>query len=371
MEIPATKVCFNDDDQALILSKIAACLQRGQIAQGANVELFESTFAEVIGVKHAVAVSSGGAALEIAARILGVKSRSILAPTNTFFGSVSGVLLAGGNVRLVDIDAKTLSPTLRILSEAYTPDVAGVVLVHIAGIISPEVNEIKLWCRSKGIWLLEDAAHAHGSTYEGMSAGSFGDIAAFSFFATKVITSGEGGMLVTQNDEYAARARRMRDYGKSSQWITQNHELGTNWRMSEFSAAVGTTQLDRLNQFVESRAAVATRYNEMLANITSIEVVQSTSPSSWYKYVILLPVGIDRERVRSAVRLKGVALAGGVYEIPLHQQPVLRDTKSAFTGADDFCARHICLPIYPYMSDEEQRHVVDSLSTALAELRCG
>ena len=365
MKIPAMKVFFDDEDQASILREVASCLRNGQIAQGANVVQFETLFATILGVKHAIAVSSGGAALEIAARILGVKGKTVLAPTNTFFGSISGIVLAGGNVKLVDIDEKTLSPSLESLEAAYTKDVVGMVLVHIGGIITPDIERIKTWCESNNLWLIEDAAHAHGSSLNDRYAGSFGDISAFSFFSTKVVACGEGGMIVTENDDYASLARRLRDYGKESQWITLNCEAGANWRMSEFCAIVGVTQLKRMIQNVELRSLVAARYDVFLEGIAELACVSPSSKSSWYKYIVLLSETIDRTLLKNTLKQKGISLAGGVYEIPLHRQPVLKGDMGNYPVSDSFSARHICLPIFPQMNEAEQRYVVENLRIAI------
>lgn len=370
MQIPPVKIVFSPQDREEILTRIDRCLERGQVAQGDNVRAFEDAFARTVGTKHAVAVSSGGAALEVAMRLLGVAGHEVLVPTNTFAATATAVLLAGGRVRLVDADARTFSVSLAALEAAVTPATVGVIVVHIGGIVTAEMAAIRAWCARNGLWLVEDAAHAHGSSLDGTPAGRFGRLAAYLFFATKVITSGEGGMLVTDEDELAARARGLRDYGKPDPWVSYHTDIASNWRMAEFCAAVGLVHLRRLEEFMAARQRLADIYTEALRDVPGLTPVLPAGPSSWYKYIVLLPTGISRDRVKAAMKEHGVSLAGGVYDTPLHRQPVFRALGGVFPVADDICSRHICLPIYFGMTEEEARYVVEGIKSVLKRERC-
>jgi dTDP-4-amino-4,6-dideoxygalactose transaminase len=367
MNVPAAKVVFPEEDQREIIDRIRTCLSSGRISQGVNTREFEETFARYVGVRHAVSVSSGGAALEIAMRLLDVKDREVLVPTNTFVASATSVVFAGGHVRFVDADARTFAVSRQALEAAVSPRTVGVVLVHVGGIITPDIEAIRAWCDSRGLWLFEDAAHAHGSALNGRMAGRFGVAGAYSFFATKVMTAGEGGMLVTDDPTLADRARGLRDYGKPDPWVSFHTQVGANWRMSELSAAVGVVQLKRLEEFIGWRARVAAFYTRALRDVAGVEPVVPADRSSWYKYIVLLPSAIDRDRLRAAMKASNVALSGGVYDTPLHQQPVFRGAAGEFPIAEEVCARHICLPLYYGMAEDEAGHVVDSLRGALAE----
>lgn len=369
MKIPPLKIVFSAEDRAEILRRIDRSLSSGRVAQGENVREFEEAFARTAGVRHAVAVSSGGAAIEVAMRLLEVKDREVLVPTNTFVATATGVLLAGGRVRLVDADPRTFAVSLSSLKATLTPETAGVILVHIGGIITSEIEAIRDWCASEGLWLFEDAAHAHGSCFNNHPAGHFGKAAAYSFFATKVITSGEGGMLVTDEDELARRARGLRDYGKPDPWVSFHTQMGSNWRMSEFCAAVGLVHLRRLTEFVAWRERIAAIYTQGLRDILGITPVLPAGRSSWYKYIVLLPNGVDRDRLRARMQSKGVTLSGGVYDTPLHQQPIFKGMPGSFSITDDICRRHICLPLYFEMEDEEAQYVIDTLKSTLAQDR--
>ena len=366
MQIPSVKIGFSKEDREEILQRIDRCLTLGQVAQGENVREFEDAFAQYVGAKYAVAVNSGGAAIEMAMRLLNVRNREVLVPTNTFAATATGVILAGGRVRFVDTDARTFSVSLESLQAAVTPETVGVSVVHIGGIITPEIGAIRSWCERSGLWLFEDAAHAHGSRLNGVMAGRFGRAAAYSFFATKVMTSGEGGMLVTDEEALAQRARGLRDYGKPDPWVSYHTEIGANWRMPEFCAAVGLVHLRRLNEFVAWREKIAAVYTQALQEVAGLTLVLPSDCSSWYKYIVLLPKDVNGANVKKIMKEASVSLSGGVYEVPLHRQPVFASmTQGQFPVADDVCARHICLPLYYGMTEEQARYVSDALKKAL------
>ncbi|AFZ61382.1 DegT/DnrJ/EryC1/StrS family aminotransferase [Anabaena cylindrica FACHB-243] len=362
------KIVFSEADRAEIIQRIDFSLSTGQVALGQNVQEFEANFAQFVGTKHAIAVNSGGAAIAIAMHLLNVKDQEVLVPTNTFVATASEVLLAGGCVRLVDTDPKTFSVSLNALKAAVTLQTVGVNIVHIGGIITPEIEAIRDWCQAQGLWLFEDAAHAHGSSFNGKSAGKFGCMAAYSFYATKVMTSGEGGMLVTDDDDLAAKAKGLRDYGKPQPWVSYYTQLGSNWRMSEFCAAVGVVQLKRLPKFIEWREKIANFYTQNLQNSPQITLVLPPEKSSWYKYIVLLPPGVNREQIKAKMKEKGVSLPGGVYETPLHQQPIFQELSDQFPLANDVCQRHICLPIYFSLTEEQAAYIVECLHLVLSEI---
>ena len=371
MKIPPVKVIFLEEDKKEILGRIEECLTTGILAQGKNVREFEEKFAKYVGVKHAVAVSSGGAAIEIAMRILNVKGKEVIVPTNTFLATASSVVLAGGKVKLVDIDPDTFCISLESLRRAVTKQTVGVIIVHVGGIITHKIEEIKKWCDDNNLWLFEDCAHAHGSRFNGKMAGTFGIAGAYSFFATKVMTSGEGGMIVTNDNNFAKKARILRDYGKTEPWISYYTELGANWRMSDITAAIGVVQFKRLNDFIAWREKIANIYTKSLKSDSRLKLVLPKGKCSWYKYIVLLPKDIDRDEIKKRMKEKDVSLSGGVYDIPLHRQPIFSSLKERyqFPVADDVCKRHICLPIYYGMKEEEAMYVIETLQWALGTKR--
>jgi len=232
--------------------------------------------------------------------------------------------------------------------------------------------ELLTMAEERGVYVVEDAAHAHGSELDGKMAGSFGIANAFSFFSTKVITTGEGGMITTNDDEIAEKARILRNQGKVKGNLIG--VMGYNWRMTELQAIVGLEQLKLLPEIIERRRRVAKIYDDLLEKIRSLEALdipENVKPN-YYKYIVFLPKGRDPETLRTYLKEKyGVSLAGYVYEVPLHRQPVFReyvDDPNSYPTADDLCRRHIALPIYPQMTEEEAHYVIDSLKSALKAL---
>jgi len=362
MKIPPLKIQFSKADRKEILRRIDEALDKGFVVMGKNVEEFEREFAKYCGTKYAVAVSSGSSALEISMRILDVKNKEVLIPTNTFFSTATAVLLAGGKVKLVDVNLESFSLDLKNLKKRMTKNTTGIIIVHIGGIISPEIEEIRRWCHKQGLWLIEDAAHAHGSEINKKKAGKFGLGGCYSFFSTKVITSGEGGMVVTDKEDLAQKIKHLRNHGKPEPWVSYHTDLGSNWRMSEFSAAVGLVHLKNLDKFIAWRKKTANLYTKLLEEVEEVKPVLPEGESSWYKYIVLIKRGIRRDKLKSLLKERGISLSGEVYEIPLHLQPVFKGIlKGKFPVAEDICNRHICLPLYYGMTDEEAIYVVENL----------
>jgi perosamine synthetase len=243
-----------------------------------------------------------------------------------------------------------------------------VIIVHVGGIISPDVVAIRELCDRRGLFLVEDAAHAHGCSLGGRSAGTFGVAGTFSFYPTKVITAGEGGMIVTADDRLREEAVVYRDQGKAGFLGGEHIRLGYAWRMSEVHAAIASVHLRRLEEFIATRASVAKRYDAALLELDRITpvLVSDQAVSNYYKYVALLDRDTDRDAIKAGLRELGVSPAGEVYATPLHREPVFAhiDTGS-LPVAEDVCARQICLPIHSDMTDAEVDYVLDSLAQVL------
>jgi len=372
MKIPPFKYYFPERCVKNVISNIERLLQNGEfLTQGKYAEEFEKKFASYIGTKHAISVSSGTAALEIIFQILNVRGLKVLVPTNTFAATAYGVIRAGGKPVFVDIE-RDLNFSLSDIKRRLDDRVKAVVPVHIGGLVPPRLVDLLELAEERGIYVVEDAAHAHGSELNGRKAGTFGVANAFSFFSTKVMTTGEGGMITTDDDEIAEKARILRNQGKVKENLIGI--MGYNWRMTEFQAIIGLEQLRLLPEIIKKRRKVAEMYNELLENVRSVEVlgVPDNVRSNYYKYIVFLPRGCDPELLRAYMREKfDVSLAGYVYEAPLHAQPVFKeyvDDPNSYPIADDLCHRHIALPIYPQMTEEEVHYVVDSLKVSLKAL---
>ncbi len=364
--VQAARIVFPPDDRAEIAEAITGILTTGALTLGPYTKQFEAAFAEAHDAAHAVAVASGTAALEISLRAVGVDGRDVIVPANTFYATAAAILRAGGRPVFADIDAATFALSPDTITAALTPDTSAVVLVHIAGLISPHADEIKSLCERRGITLVEDAAHAHGATYDGKFAGAFGAAAAFSFYPTKVVTSGEGGMIVTPSGDLADEARIYRDQGKGAFSANHHVRLGYAWRLSEANAVTGLVHLRRMGEFITRRREVAARYDKALASLDGLEPVAEPAGcrGNIYKYIVLLPPGADRAAFKRELAAKhDVRLAGEVYDLPLHHQPVLAEyARGALPVAEDMCHRHVCLPVHSDMRDDE----VDQVLTAVA-----
>jgi perosamine synthetase len=368
VEVPAARVVFREDDRAEIAGAIMDILASGALTLGLYTERFEAAFGAAHCAPHAVATSSGTAALDIILRTAGVAGRDVIVPANTFFATAAAVLQAGARPVFADIDAATFALSRATVKAALTPSTAAVVLVHIGGLITPEVDDIRGLCADEGIPLIEDAAHAHGSSYDGRFAGCFGLAAAFSFYPTKVVTSGEGGMILTASGHVRDEALIYRDQGKGA--FTANHHvrLGSAMRMSELHAVTGLVHLRQMAAAIARRRSVAARYTAELGPAAGPQPLPEPAGcrGNFYKYIAVLPPGLDRAHFkRELAERHGVRLSGEVYDIPLHKQPVFADyATEPLPVAEDMCARHVCLPVHSDMRDDEVDHVLAAVSRA-------
>jgi perosamine synthetase len=364
-------VVFPAADRAEIAAAVTDILSSGMLTLGTYTRQFEAACAAAHAAGNsapeAVAVSSGTAALEISLRCVGVDGRDVIVPANTFYATAAAALRAGGRPVFADVDAGTFALSPQTLLAALTPDTAAVLLVHIGGLITPQADELRRICDERGIVLVEDAAHAHGATWDGRSAGSFGTAAAFSFYPTKVVTAGEGGMILTDSAELADEARIYRDQGKGSFGANHHVRHGYAWRMSELNAVTGLVHLRAMESSIARRREVAAQYGAALAGLDGLTVLGEPAGcrSNFYKYIVLLPPGCDRAQFKKEAAVHGVRLAGEVYDVPLHQQPVFAPfAGAALPVAEDICARHVCLPLHSDMSDDEVAQVVAAVRAA-------
>jgi perosamine synthetase len=363
--IPAAKIQFLPEDRIWIAERIQEVLESGQLTLGKYGAAFEEKFAALCGMRHGIAVNSGTSSLEIILRSLGVEGRDVLVPTNTFFATAAAVVHAGGNPVLLDMDPESFSIHPGEVEKRLTPRTAGIIVVHIGGIVSAQMPALVELAQRKGLWLVEDAAHAHGSSLGSVKAGAFGIASSFSFYPTKVMTSGEGGMIVTNDDKLSEEARIYRDQGKASFTVNAHIRMGYNWRMSEPHAIIGLRHLERLPAMIADRQAVAACYDQSLRDFQNLKTlpVPANGTCNYYKYIAILKEKRDRKELKAALREKyGVSLAGEVYEEPLHKQPIFEQyCAGPLPIAEDLCARHICLPIFSGMQVSDAQQVICAL----------
>jgi len=375
-EIPPVKPYFPKEDIQTIHKHIDKILNSGMLTLGEYTRAFEAEFSKLSRVKHAIAVNSGTSALEITLRSLGLKSGDeVLVPTNTFAATAAVVVLTGGKPVFTDIDEESLCIDLENVQKYLTKRTKGIMAVHIGGLICPEIEAIREFCRDKKLFLVEDAAHAQGSLLNGKPAGSFGDAGCFSFYPTKVMTTGEGGMITTDRDEVAKKAAVLRDQGKESFSGNDIIEVGYNWRLTEISAAIGVTQLARLSEFIKQRNEIAKFYDKELGKLDVLKPLEipTSALSNYYKYVVLTLSENARDEFKRRLREQGVKPSGEVYWPPLHMQPVykrlLKVKEGDFPVAEDVCRRMLCLPIYSQMTMDEARYVVEKANQVSSSIR--
>ena len=366
MRVPAARISFDAPDRRRVAALVEEALASGALTLGPLTARLEEGFAARHGSPHAVAVASGTAAIEIILRYVGVDGGEVVVPANTFYATAGAVLHAGATPVFADVEARTFALTRDTVAAALSERTRAVVLVHIAGVITDEIDAIRRLCDERGVALVEDAAHAHGCSLGDRHAGSFGVAGAFSFYPTKVMTTGEGGMILTGDEHMRDEARIYRDQGKAGFVGGAHIRLGYAWRMSELAAATGVVHLDRLDQAIAVRRSVAARYDAALAGLDGIEILQPCAGGStnYYKYVVLLREAADRDRVKKSLREEyEVFLSGEVYATPLHHEEVLRPyATDPLPVAEDICARHVCLPVMSDMTDAEVDHVIESFT---------
>ncbi|MEH7048622.1 DegT/DnrJ/EryC1/StrS family aminotransferase [Bacillus pseudomycoides] len=373
VNIPPTHIIFNNDDREKILSEINTILLTGQLTLGKWTKKFEEDFGKFHSKNedyYAVAVNSGTSALEILFRSYNLQNEEILIPTNTFFATALAAHHAGAKVRYIDTEENKPWISLNKIKEVITPKTKAIVVVHIGGYIIPDIKEISIYCKENNIVLIEDAAHAHGSILHDKLAGTFGDAAAFSFYPTKVITSGEGGMILTNDVNIAKEASLYRDQGKESFNTNTHGKYGYNWRMGEINALIGYMQLSRLEEFIYKRKEVAKNYNESLKCINQyLEPLETNCGSlNYYKFIVLIKdKNLNREKLKSRLSARGVILGGEVYSTPCHLQPVYKGEYDnlILNNSIEFCNKHICLPISPLITNDNVVKVIDSLKSEI------
>jgi perosamine synthetase len=373
MRIAPASIYFPAEDRAWILEQIDQCLESGRLTLGKYGEQLEEEFAALCGVRYAVAVNSGTSALEIILRSIGIEGREVIVPANTFYATAGAVVHAGGRPRFVDCEPGSFALDPAALEKAITPRTAAVIVVHIGGLISPALPAMRDLCERHGVPLVEDAAHAHGASLGAAAAGSFGLAGAFSFYPTKVMTSGEGGMIVTDDESLFREARIYRDQGKEGFTTNFHVRLGYNWRLSEPHAVIGLAQLRRLREFIDRRSAIAAVYDQGLEELGAAARPVLPAPdckSSYYKYMVMLG-DADRPEVKRRMREEfDIGLSGEVYDTPCHLQPIFEAYNDGpLPQTEDICRRHICLPISATMTAEDARYVIEALAQALESSR--
>ena len=348
-------------------------LGTGRLALGPKTEEFERLIAEYVGVRHAVAVNSGTAALHIIVKALGLgPGDEILVPSFTFAASVNALLYEGATPIFVDIEPDTFNLDPRDLAGKITGRTRAIMVVDVFG-HPAEWDEILRLADEHGLQVIDDCCEALGAEYKGRRLGQMGNAGAFSFYPNKVMTTGEGGIIVTNDDELCRLSRSLRNQGRGEMGAWLEHErLGYNYRMDEMSAALGVSQLKRLEGFLEKRKRVAQMYTERLRHFDWVRppIVKPHVRMNWFVYVVTLTEGLEREPVMRAMQAQGVPVRG--YFSPVHLQPYIRE-QFGFRGGElpvtESVARlTVAVPFHNNLTEAQVDHVVAALAEAVRQV---
>ena len=350
-----------------IVRDVRAVLESGMLMQGKHVQQFEEEFARYCGVAHARAVNSGTSALVGILDYFDVRDREVLVPVNTFLASANAVLFASGKPVFVDIDPETLLIDFDDMVARTTAKTAGLILVHCAGLITTHLDRTREFCSSRGLFLLEDAAHAAGSSRQGKRAGALGDAGAFSMLATKIITAGgEGGMVTTNDADLAHRVVSLRFHGEDFKRGIQDR-VGYSWRMTEIQAICGIRQVRRLDEIVERRMRIAASYDRAFAALPGVRPlrVPEGDRNAYYKYPLTLSPPLERVAVQGRLDREFDVKSGTSYYPPCHLQPAYRDgfgyREGDYPAAEDALAPSLALPMHCDLTEDESRRVIDGV----------
>jgi dTDP-4-amino-4,6-dideoxygalactose transaminase len=368
------KIEYAAEEVREVQEALTQIMGTGWLVLSKYTEGLEEAVADRLNRKHAVAVSSDSAAFEIMLRAVGVEGRDVLIQGNAFHSMLQAVRRAGGNPVFMDVDVERhVSPPVdgleALLRRARDPVV---VFMQVGGLMQTDVKDKLSLCKEFGAPVLEDFAHAMGSSYLGTKAGQLGDVAATSLYATKVLQCGNGGLVVTDDEHIAEKARALRNYGKYDDWQpVVAYEGGADWRMTEFQAAVALARVKQVDGDVHERQRVARLYDRLIPERLGPWVrpvpVHDGMASNYYKYLVLLDPAVDRSLFRQEMKQRGVPISQGTYEVPVYQHPATRHLFRSvrLPQAEEFCYHHCALPLHPRMEADEVDFVVDQIAEAL------
>jgi perosamine synthetase len=358
--IPVARPAIGQDE----ISAVTAVLASGMLASGERVAEFERKFADYCGTTHAVAVNSGTAALHAALLAADIgHGDEVIVPAFSFFATASAVLMCGATPVFADVNEQTFNINPQQIEERVTPKTRAVIGVHLFGqpFEIPAVQEI---CERHNLKLIEDAAQAHGALSNSGKAGSFGQFGCFSFYATKNMITGEGGMVVTNEKAYNERLRLIINHGQSEKYL--HTRLGYNYRMTDIAAALGLVQLKKLEKFNERRRKNAGYYNTHLSvkGLVTPVVAAGVLPV-YHQYVVRLTDEFPMSRAEFIDYLKAKGIGSAIhYPIPLHRQPVfgLENVPDPCPVSTHLAESVLSLPVHPLLDQKQLAYICDTIN---------
>jgi len=348
---------------------LAECIDTGWISsEGSFVKRFEEEFAAYVGRKHGIAVTNGTAAIDAAVEALGIgPGDEVILPTFTIISCVMQIVRTGATPVLVDSDPTTWSMDGSQIEAKITSRTKAIMVVHIYG-LPVDMDPVLELCQRHGLKLFEDAAEVIGQTYRGKPCGSFGDISTVSFYSNKHITTGEGGMILTDDDNLAEQCRELRNLCFKPGKRFVHERWGWNLRMTNLQAAMGVAQLERLNEFLEKKRWIGRRYNELLAGLPGVQLPPARTDYAeniYWVYGLFLDGSIEFDAEEAMSRLAKLGVGCRPFFYPMHQQPVLRDMGlfdgESYTAAERMYQRGFYVPSGLALTEDQILRVADAL----------
>ena len=360
MEIPIANVELGKEE----IEGAISVLKSGKLIQGEKVKEFEKSFARKVGSKYAVAVSSGTAALHIAYLSLIKSGDEVLVPGFTHISTASMVCFARGVPVFCDIDPKTFTMDIDDIKNKITSRTRAIAPVHLYG-NACEIDEIVAIAGEKKLKIIWDAAQAHMTKYRGRDVGCFGDATCYSFYPTKNMTTGEGGMITTNSPGLYEKFKLLRSHGQEKKY--HHTMLGLHYRMTEVEAAIGIEQLKKLDGFIKKRRHNAKRLSSELSRVDGITIpfVKDYVKHSYHQYSIVLDGKIDRGRLLNSLREKGIG-TGIHYPRPVHKQPIF-DSAASLPVCEDISRRILSLPVHPGLTPNNIDYISGSIKESIKD----
>lgn len=367
--IPYGRQTIEEDD----IQAVVEVLKSDYLTTGPKIAEFEGMVADYVGVKYAVAISNGTSALHAACFAAGIgKGDEVITTPLTFAASANCVLYCGGTPVFADVDPKTYNIDPADIERKITSNTKAIIAVHLAG--QPcDMDAIHKIARKHNLLVIEDGAHALGSEYKGKKVGSLSDMTTFSFHPVKPITTGEGGMIVTDNEGFYQKLMLFRSHGitrdenlmtrNDGPWFCQQLDLGFNYRITDIQCALGCSQMKKLDRFLKRRKEIVSRYNKAFADCENIVTPYQLpdTESGWHLYIIQVK-NYDRRKVFEQLRKKGIAV--NVHYIPVYMHPYYQEhgyKEVHCKNAEEIYSHILSLPLYPTLKEEEQEYVITTV----------
>jgi dTDP-4-amino-4,6-dideoxygalactose transaminase len=367
-----SKPCFSSKNINNIQENIGTILKSGQMMMGKWNTKFEKEFSEYVGVKYAISVNTCTTALQIVLQYYDIKESEVLVPSGSFVTNISSIKWSGGTPVFVDMNPHTLSFDLEDLKRKRTERTKGVMWVHLTGIVSPEYWKIVEYTKENDLFLIEDCAHSLGSSVDGMKAGSLSNAGCFSFFPSKMITTGTGGMITTNDTALMEYAKQVRLLGRCLDDPGSICIEGNDWFMDEVRACIGYYQMKDLFFNLKVRRSVADRYNAAFQDhpkISILDLPENNSPS-YYQYAIILDDEVNRDNMIKILKEEYEVSSKRIY-LATHQEPIFKDLNfdsKTLYQTENTLDQSLCLPTYCTISDKEVQYVICSVLAVLEKI---